>query len=200
MSSADRRFVSVLFADIVEYTSFAEGRDPDEVRDLLAVYFDRSRAIIEKYGGVVEKFIGDAIFGVWGTQVVREDDAERAVRAGLELVSMVSALGEEQGHGGLRCRAGVMSGATTVGPGGNENTGMIVGDLVNTVARLQSLADPGAVFVGRTTHEVTARSVVHEPRGEVLVKGKTDPVEVWRAMRPAGRGGGERAGAALRRA
>jgi class 3 adenylate cyclase len=188
-SGADRRFVSVLFADIVEYTSFAAGRDPDEVRDLLAVYFDRSRVIIEKYGGVVEKFIGDAIFGVWGTDVVREDDAERAVRAGLELVSMVAALGEEQGHAGLRCRAGVMSGSTTVGPGGNESTGMIVGDLVNTAARLQSKADPGAVFVGRTTHEVTARSVVYEPRGEVLVKGKTDPVGVWRAMRPAGRVG-----------
>lgn len=188
---ADRRFVSVLFADIVEYTSFAEGRDPDEVRDLLTVYFDRSRAIIEKYGGVVEKFIGDAIFGVWGTDVVREDDAERAVRAGLELVSMVSALGEEQGHAGLCCRAGVMSGATTVGSGGNESTGMIVGDLVNTAARLQSKADPGTVFVGRTTHEVTARSMVYEPRGEVLVKGKADPVEVWRAIRPAGRVGAE---------
>jgi class 3 adenylate cyclase len=193
--SADRRFVSTLFADLVEYTSFAEGRDPDEVRDLLTGYFDRSRAIIEKYGGVVEKFIGDAIFGVWGTEVVREDDAERAVRAGLEMVSMVAALGDEQGHSGLRLRAGVMSGATTVGPGGNESTGMIVGDLVNTAARLQSVAEPGTVFVGRSTHEVTARSIVYEKRGTVLVKGKTDEVEAWRALRPGGRLG---AGANMR--
>ncbi len=187
---ADRRFVSALFADIVGYTAFTEGRDPDEVRDLLTVYFDRSRAIIERFGGVVEKFIGDAIFGVWGTESIREDDAERAVRAGLELVSMVSALGDEQRHDGLRLRVGVMSGSTTVGPGGNE-TGMIVGDLVNTSARVQSIAEPGTVFVGRATQEVTARSIVYESRGTVELKGKSEPVEVWRAVRPAGRVGGD---------
>ncbi len=189
-SDAEKRFVSVLFADIVAYTTFSEGRDPDEVRDLLTVYFDRARAIIEKFGGFVDKFIGDAVMGVWGAETTREDDCERSVRAALELVSMVAALGEEQGHDGLQLRAGVNSGSTSVGPGGNEK-GLIVGDLVNAAARLQSAAEPGTVFVGGATHDVTARSIVYESRGNLEVKGKTDLVEAWRAVRPAGRVGRE---------
>jgi len=189
-SEAEKRFVSVLFADIVAYTTFSEGRDPDEIRDLLTVYFDRARAIIEKFGGFVDKFIGDAVMGVWGAEAAREDDCERAVRAALELVSMVAALGEEQGHEGLQLRAGVNSGSTSVGPGGNEK-GLVVGDLVNAAARLQSAAQPGTVFVGASTHDVTARSIVYESRGELQVKGKTELVEAWRAVRPAGRVGRE---------
>ncbi len=186
--SAEKRFVSVLFADIVAYTTFSEGRDPDEIRDLLTVYFDRARAIIEKFGGVVDKFIGDAVMGVWGSEVVREDDAERAVRAALELVSMVSDLGSEQGHHGLQLRAGVNSGSTSVGPGGNEK-GLVVGDLVNTASRLQSAAEAGTVLVGQTTHEVTSSSIVYEDIGAFSVKGKADEVSAWRAVRPAGRVG-----------
>jgi class 3 adenylate cyclase/predicted ATPase len=195
-SDAEKRFVSVLFADIVAYTTFSEGRDPDEVRDLLTVYFDRARAIIEKFGGFVDKFIGDAVMGVWGAEATREDDCERSVRAALELVSMVAALGEEQGHEGLRLRAGVNSGSTSVGPGGNDK-GLIVGDLVNAAARLQSVAEPGTVFVGGATHDVTARSIVYESRGNLEVKGKTEPVEAWKAIRPAGRVGREVSGREL---
>src|SRR6478735_3997182 len=98
----ERRLVSVLFADLVGSTPMAEHRDPEEVRELLALYFDRCRVLIERYGGTVVKFIGDAVCAVWGTPVAREDDAERAVRTALELTRAVALLGEEVGIPDLR--------------------------------------------------------------------------------------------------
>ena len=95
--AAERRLVSVLFADLVGFTTLSESRDSEEVRELLARYFDTSRSLIERYGGLVEKFIGDAVMAVWGTPVANEDDAERAVRAALDLVEAVAALGQEIG-------------------------------------------------------------------------------------------------------
>ena len=190
---AEKRFVSVLFADIVSYTTYSEKRDSEEVRDMLTGYFDRSREIVERFGGTVEKFIGDAVMGVWGAAVAREDDGERAVRAGLELVDMVAALGEELGQPELALRAGVNSGATSVGPGGNEK-GMVVGDLVNTASRLQSIAEPGTVFVGSTTHSVTSRAIDYESMGEQSVKGKSEVVQAWKAVRVAGMVGGRAEG------
>ncbi|MGA7087363.1 MAG: adenylate/guanylate cyclase domain-containing protein, partial [Candidatus Dormiibacterota bacterium] len=92
---AELRLVSVLFLDLVGFTALSESRDPEEVRDLLSRYFDVCRALIERYGGTVEKFIGDAVMAVWGAPVATEDDAERAVRAGLDLVAAVAALGAE---------------------------------------------------------------------------------------------------------
>nr|MBA2373013.1 zinc ribbon domain-containing protein [Chloroflexota bacterium] len=109
---AERRLVSVLFADLVGFTPFAEGRDAEEVRDALSRYFDIARAIVERYGGTVEKFIGDAVMAVWGTPLAHEDDAERAVRAALELVDGVSAVGP-----GIRARAGVLTGEAAVSLG-----------------------------------------------------------------------------------
>ncbi len=189
LTVTEKRFVSVLFADLVSFTTYSEQRDSEEVRDMLTVYFDRAREIIERFGGTVDKFIGDAVMGVWGATVAREDDAERAVRAGLELVDMVAALGEELGHPELRLRTGVNTGATTVGPGGNEK-GLVVGDLVNIASRLQSMADPGTVLVGATTHSVTSRAIDYESIGERTVKGKTDVVQAWRVVRVAGMVGG----------
>jgi class 3 adenylate cyclase len=93
VSSAERRLVSVLFADLVGFTTLSEHRDPEDVRDLLSQYFEQCRVLIERYGGTVEKFIGDAVMAVWGTPVAREDDAERAVRAALALTQAVTALG-----------------------------------------------------------------------------------------------------------
>src|SRR5207249_6829454 len=107
---AERRLVSVLFADLVGFTTISEKRDAEEVRELLSRYFDTSRRLIELYGGTVEKFIGDAVMAVWGTPVAREDDAERAVRAALDLVESVTAMGQEVGVPDLRARAGVLSG------------------------------------------------------------------------------------------
>ncbi len=166
------------------YTALSEDRDSEDVRDLLTTYFDRAREIIERFGGTVDKFIGDAVMGVWGATVAMEDDAQRAVRAALELVDMVDVLGEEVGIDGLILRAGVNSGTTSVGPGGNEK-GLVVGDLVNTASRLQSIAEPGTVFVGPATYEVTQRSIDYEDMGTREVKGKTESVRAYRAVRVA---------------
>ena len=119
-ATAERRLVSVLFADLVGFTSVSESRDPEETRELLSRYFDTCRRLIAVYGGTVEKFIGDAVMAVWGTPVATEDDAERAVRTALDLVAAVSALGDEVGAPGLQARAGVLTGeaAVTVGAEG----------------------------------------------------------------------------------
>ncbi|MGB6578547.1 MAG: adenylate/guanylate cyclase domain-containing protein, partial [Streptosporangiaceae bacterium] len=98
---------SVLFCDLVGFTPLSEARDPEAVRELLSRYFEMARAVIGRYGGVVEKFIGDAVMAVWGTPVATEGDAERVVRAALDLVAAVAALGSEIGAAGLAARAGV---------------------------------------------------------------------------------------------
>jgi class 3 adenylate cyclase/tetratricopeptide (TPR) repeat protein len=181
-SRTERRFVSVLFADLVSFTTFSEHRDSEEVRAMLTVYFERSKEIIGRYGGEIDKFIGDAVMGVWGAVESHEDDAERATRAALDLVSMVSELGAEIGVDELALRAGVLSGETAVGPGGNEK-GLVVGDLVNTASRLQSIAPPGGVFVGAPTRDLIAANIETRPAGEHLVKGKDVPVAAFEALR-----------------
>ena len=140
--AAERRLVSVLFADLVGFTAASEQRDAEDTRELLSRYFDTSRRLIELYGGTVEKFIGDAVMAVWGTPTATEDDAERAVRAALDLVAAVSALGDEVGAPELRARAGVLTGEAAVTIGA-EGQGMVAGDLVNTASRVQSAAEPG---------------------------------------------------------
>jgi predicted ATPase/class 3 adenylate cyclase len=190
---AERRLVSVLFADLVGYTSFSEGRDFEDVRELQSRYFETARRVIERYGGTVEKFIGDAVMAVWGTPIALEDDAERAVRAALELVSAVEALGAEADTPELRARAGVLTGeaAVTLGATGQ---GMVTGDLVNTSSRVQSAADPGTVLVGETTKRATEAAVVYEDAGAHELKGKEGPQRLWRVTRVvAGRGGEGRA-------
>ena len=127
-----------------------------KTRELLSRYFDTCHRLIELYGGTVEKFIGDAVMAVWGTPVATEDDAERAVRAALDLVAAVTALGDEIDAPELRARAGVLTGeaAVTIGASGE---GMVAGDLVNTASRVQSDAEPGTVFVGESTRRATDR-------------------------------------------
>src|SRR5215210_7049369 len=102
LTEAERRLVSVLFADLVGFTTLSEGRDAEEVRNLLSAYFERCRLLIERYGGTVEKFIGDAVMAVWGAPVAQEDDAERAVRTALDLVTAVEELGADAGAPDLR--------------------------------------------------------------------------------------------------
>src|SRR5438093_1382883 len=186
---SERRLVSVLFADVVGFTSLSETRDPDEVRDLLSRYFDTARQIVLRYGGIVEKFIGDAVMAVWGTPVAQEDDAERAVRAALDLVQAVHTLGQELETPGLKVRAGVLTGEAAVTLGA-EGQGMVAGDLVNTASRIQALAEPGTVMVGEVTRRATEAAVVYEQAAEHEVKGKAEPISVSRAVRVIGGRGG----------
>ncbi|CAN5710480.1 adenylate/guanylate cyclase domain-containing protein [soil metagenome] len=187
--AAERRLVSVLFADLVGFTALSEQRDPEEVRELLTRYFEVARDVIVRYGGVVEKFIGDAVMAVWGAPVAHEDDAERAVRAALELVDGVTGLGAEVGAHDLRLRAGVLTGEAAVTVGA-EGQGMVAGDLVNTAARLQSAAAPGTVLVGERTHLAASAAISFHGAGLHTVKGKELAVQAWRAIGVvAGRGG-----------
>jgi class 3 adenylate cyclase/tetratricopeptide (TPR) repeat protein len=181
---AERRVVSILFADLVGFTTLAEGRDAEDTRELLSRYFDLSRDVIARYGGTVEKFIGDAVMAVWGAPTAHEDDAERAVRAALELVDAVQTLGPT-----IQARAGVLTGEAAVTIGAT-NQGMVAGDLVNTASRLQSVAQPGAVLVGEATQRAASNAIVFEEVGEQILKGKTSPVPSWRALRVVAERGG----------
>jgi class 3 adenylate cyclase/tetratricopeptide (TPR) repeat protein len=182
---AERRLVSVLFADLVGFTPFAEERDAEDVRDTLTRYFDIASDVITRYGGTVEKFIGDAVMAVWGAPTAREDDAERSVRAALELVDAVQALGP-----GIAARAGVLTGEAAVTIGAT-NQGMVAGDLVNTAARLQGAAQPGTVLVGEPTMRAASAAIAFEAAGEQALKGKQAPVPAWRALRVVAQRGGE---------
>ncbi len=117
----ERRVVSILFADLVGFTTLAEGRDPEETRELLSRYFDLATDVVDRYGGTIEKFIGDAVMAVWGAPTAHEDDAERAVRAGLELVGSVRVIDP-----GIQARAGILTGEAAVTPGAT-NQGIVAG-------------------------------------------------------------------------
>src|SRR5437867_6252181 len=182
---AERRLVSVLFADLVGFTTLSESRDSEEVRELLSRYFDTCRTLIARYGGVVEKFIGDAVMAVWGAPVATEDDAERAVRAALELTDAVTALSRDIEAPDLRARAGVLTGEAAVNLGA-EGQGMVAGDLVNTASRVQSLAATGSVLVGESTWRATEGSIVYEEAGPFELRGKSEPIRLWRALRVGG--------------
>jgi len=184
---AERRLVSVLFADLVGFTTLSEERDPEETRELLTRYFEIAQGTIERHGGTVEKFIGDAVMAVWGAPVAHEDDAERAVRAALELVATVPSIGE--GQLAVQARAAVLTGeaAVTIGAKGQ---GMVAGDLVNTASRLQSVAPPGTTLVGDATYRATSTAITYEPAGEQALKGKAAPIPAWRAIAVVARRGG----------
>ena len=187
--SPERRLVSILFVDLVGFTAHSERRDPEDVRQLLTQYFDRSRSLIEQLGGTVEKFIGDALMAVWGSPVARENDAERAARAALTVVQAVTTLGEEVGLPELRARAGVVTGLAAVDVG-SESEGMVLGDTVNLASRLQGLADPSGVLVDDVTRRASEAAIAYEDTGNHSVKGREQPVRAWRALRVvAGRGG-----------
>jgi class 3 adenylate cyclase/tetratricopeptide (TPR) repeat protein len=187
---AERRLCSVLFADLVGFTPLSESRDPEEVRELLSRYFDTARTVISRYGGMVEKFIGDAVMAVWGAPVAVEGDAERAVRAGIELVAAVAALGEEIGATGLALRAGVVTGEVAVSVGA-VGEGMVAGDAVNTAARVQAAAAAGTVWVDAATQRLSAAGVGFVDVGEHLFKGKTEPARLWQATRVLSSVGGQ---------
>ncbi len=188
---SELRWVSVLFVDLVGYTARTESWDAEDVRELLSGYFEVARTVVGRYGGTVEKFIGDAVMAVWGAPQAREDDAERAVRAGLEVAAAVEDYGHSRGLPDLRARAGVVTGQ--VASWANPGEGLVAGDRVNTAARVQSVAEPGAVLVDEPTRTASQAAIGYTSAGEHTVKGKSDPLVLWRATRVvAGAGGSQR--------
>ncbi|MCW2768137.1 MAG: adenylate/guanylate cyclase, partial [Nocardioides sp.] len=177
---SERRTTTVLFGDLVSFTTLSETRDPEEVRELLSQYFSVARTVVGRYGGTIEKFIGDAVMAVWGVPVSHEDDAERAVRAGLDLVAEVAALGASVGAPDLAMRVGIVTGSVAVTLGAT-NEGMVAGDAVNTAARVQTAAAPGTVWVDQETHGLTAAAVAFSDMGSHELKGKAEAVRLYRA-------------------
>src|SRR5262245_32914394 len=175
---SERKLTSVLSGDLAGFTTISAQRDQEETRELLTRYFDEARRIIDRYGGTVEKFIGDAVMAVWGVPVAHDDDAERAVRAGLELTRMTSDLGEDLGLGALAMRVGIVTGEVAVTLGA-QGQGMVAGDAVNTASRVQSTAGPGEVWVDETTRLLTTAAITYVDAGSHILKGKADPVPLW---------------------
>jgi class 3 adenylate cyclase len=173
---------SVLFCDVVGFTPLSEARDPETIRELLSRYFETARTVIGRYGGVVEKFIGDAVMAVWGTPAATEGDAERAVRAALDLVAAVAELGTEAGLPGLAARAGVVTGEVAVTLRA-VNEGMVAGDAVNTAARVQVAAEPGQVLTDAATYRLAGSAIGFADAGQHALKGKSEPQRLWRAIR-----------------
>src|SRR5215218_5565716 len=152
-SLIERKIVTVLFADLVGFTSLSEELDAEDVAAVQTAYFDTVRETIERYGGRLEKFIGDAAMAVFGVPRTRDDDAERAVRAGLALAAAIDQLGARIGleSGALAVRVGVNSGEVVHTPDAGPEEAIVTGDVVNVAARLQAAAAPGTVLLGETT-------------------------------------------------
>jgi class 3 adenylate cyclase/tetratricopeptide (TPR) repeat protein len=175
-----RKTTSVLFGDLVGFTALSESKDVEDVRALLSRYFQLCRTAVERHGGTIEKFIGDAVMAVWGVPSVHEDDAERAVRAGLELATSIAALGDQLGVPALAMRVGIVTGRVAVTEGATGE-GMVAGDAVNTAARVQTQAPPGRVWVDEATRRRAAAAVVFADAGRHTLKGKAAPVQLFEA-------------------
>ena len=161
-------------------------------------YFDLCRTVIGRYGGTVEKFIGDAVMAVWGVPTAHEDDAERAVRAGLEIVESIAAMGADLQAPDLAMRVGVVTGEVAVTIGATSQ-GMVAGDAVNTAARVQSAATPGRAWVDETTRSLSSAAISFTHVGEHILKGKAEPLQLWEAGSVvAAVGGGQRVEASRR--
>src|SRR5947199_5271089 len=182
----ERRIVSVVFVDLVGFTSRAEQLDPEDVRAILTPYHELVRKELESFGGTVEKFIGDAIMAVFGAPTAFGDDAERAVRASLAVRDSVRALDECELRLGLQLRIAVNTGQALVTLAARPAHGeaMVAGDVVNTASRLQQAAPVNGVIVGAETYAATREAIEYEPTEPVEAKGKAAPVEAWVAVRP----------------
>jgi class 3 adenylate cyclase len=181
----ERKVVTVLFTDLVGSTERAEGLDPEDVRATLSAYYTQLRAELERHGGTVEKFIGDAVMAVFGAPIAHEDDAERAVRAAL---AIRDSIGEE-----LQIRTAVNTGEALVALGAKPGEGdaMVAGDVVNTAARLQSAAPVNGILVGEGTYRATRHAIDYREAPAVEAKGKSEPVKVWEALAARSRFGSD---------
>jgi class 3 adenylate cyclase len=182
----ERKRVSVLFCDLVGFTSRSERLDVEDVRGLLAPYYARLRGELEGFGGTVEKFIGDAVMALFGAPVAHEDDPERAVRAALSIREAIAEFNERDPSLDLHVRVGVTTGEALVvlDARPSEGEGMAAGDVVNTAARLQAAAPVDGVLVDETTWRATDRQIAYQPAAPVQAKGKAAPVAVWQALGP----------------
>ena len=174
----ERRIVSVVFVDLVGFTGQAERLDPEDVRALLAPYHNAVREELESFGGVVEKFIGDAVMAVFGAPTAFGDDAERAVRAALAVRDRVE---------GVRIAVNTGEALVTLGARPSHGEAMVAGDVVNTAARLQQAAPVNGVVVGEVTYDATHGAIEYIPAEPVVAKGKTEPVRTWLAVRALAR-------------
>ena len=166
-----RKTVTVLFCDVTGSTELGEGLDPEALRALLGGYFDRMKTIVERHGGTVEKFIGDAVMAVFGIPVAHEDDALRACRAAVEMRDVLPELG-------IKGRIGVNTGEVVTGTAERLATG----DAVNVAARFEQAAAPGEVLIGEATHTLVHTAVLDEAMQPLILKGKSMPVPAWRLI------------------
>jgi class 3 adenylate cyclase/tetratricopeptide (TPR) repeat protein len=177
----ERRVVTVLFADLVGFTTLSERLDPELVKNLVDRCFDRLADDVNAFGGQVDKIVGDALVALFGAPVAHEDDAERAVRAALRMQQTLEREAESMGHA-LRMRIGVNTGEVLVGAMRAAGSVTAMGDVVNTASRLQAAAHPGEVLVGPSTRAATALTIAYEARGPIDAKGREEPVDTWLAL------------------
>ncbi|MBF9133416.1 AAA family ATPase [Plantactinospora sp. S1510] len=184
----DRRRVSVLFVDLIDFTPYVERADPELVRGMQTAFFSTARRVIGQYGGVVEKYIGDAVMALFGAPVATETDPLRCVRAGLELQRVLTRF-TPTGADHLRFRIGVATGEALVDVAAARDGGqaIVAGDVVNTASRMQSVAPPGGVLVCGTTHALTRDAIRYEEQAPVTLRGRSTPTEVWLALAPVQR-------------
>jgi class 3 adenylate cyclase/tetratricopeptide (TPR) repeat protein len=177
----ERKVITVVFADLVGFTERSERLDPEDVQKLLSPYLEQLRAELERFGGTVEKFIGDAVVALFGAPVAHEDDPERAVRAAIEIRDRIAG-----GEDDLQVRVGVNTGEALVRLGARPaaGEGMATGDVVNTAARLQSAAPVNGILVGERTRRATENSIEYREHEAVSAKGKAEPIPVWEALAP----------------
>ena len=189
----ERKVVSVLFCDLVGFTAASDRQDPEDVRARIRPYHARLRQEIESYGGTVEKFVGDAVMAVFGAPVAHEDDAERAVRAGLKILEAIGELNDDDPGLSLLVRVGINTGEAVVvlGARPEEGEGIVTGDVVNTASRLQEAAPVNGIAVSGQTYRATERVFDYEELEPVVVKGKAQPLALFRPLQARARFGSE---------
>ncbi len=193
----ERKVVSVLFCDLVGFTAASDRQDPEDVRARIRPYHARLRQEIERFGGTVEKFVGDAVMAVCGAPVAHEDDAERAVRAGLAILDAIADLNDADPDLELQVRVGVNTGEAVVAVGARpeRGEGIVTGDVVNTAARIQSVAPVNGVAVSEQTYRATSRVFDYEQLAPVAAKGKAETLQLWHARAARARYGSDVRGA-----
>jgi class 3 adenylate cyclase len=185
MAGEARKTVTIVFTDVTGSTSLGEQLDPEALRGVMARYFERAQTVLERHGGTVEKFIGDAVMAVFGIPTMHEDDAVRAVRAAAELRDELATLNVElEQERGVRIalRTGVNTGEVVVGDPATQHF-YATGDAVNVAARLEQAAGPGEILIGDSTRHLVRDAVQLEPVDDLGLKGKTDRVPAWRLTR-----------------